>query len=330
MGTRDMIRKTGFSNYTSSIGYMVVYPLGIRRRWNDGRNLNHSFADRKKVKDVQYLLDLKQHLQEKFPVDPELFYLVGFSNGGFMTARVQCETKNEFAGYAIVSAGISKKLFPKCKEPDKKPTLLIWGENDDVVPFHGGRISIHNRKRTRRILAGETLSFVDTMAHYKEKFSCLEEKSYYPSDSVEDFSRNKENTQTTDSKYIQNRNNYITEKNNSKNQNIRITEIINCKDQGMIKGYAVKNGTHNWFTKPFSNFPLEKNPEFRDGMLKDPDLRKDEDGFNDFDGTIAILEYFLDEERKGILKNLVENQLYFSIDLYNRIQIFLHEPKGDR
>lgn len=56
-------------------------------------------------------------LIEKYNVDPELVFVVGWSNGGSMAYRLACELSGKIAGIVPFASSILNKKIPikKCK-----------------------------------------------------------------------------------------------------------------------------------------------------------------------------------------------------------------------
>jgi polyhydroxybutyrate depolymerase len=111
-------------------GYIVAFPNGYLNQWNDGSQGDH-YED-----DVTILLELIEVMAERYNIDPEQIYLVGFSNGGTMVFRAACEAPNVFAG--IASIGGTMRMAQDCQSEAALPILIIHGTGDQVVPFMGG------------------------------------------------------------------------------------------------------------------------------------------------------------------------------------------------
>src|SRR5436853_42181 len=68
-------RHTGFSRVAEREGFVVAYPQGLERRWNDGRG-NGTPHD-----DVGFVRALVDTLQRELGVDQRRIYATGISNG---------------------------------------------------------------------------------------------------------------------------------------------------------------------------------------------------------------------------------------------------------
>jgi polyhydroxybutyrate depolymerase len=121
--------------------FTVVYPYGLGNAWKDGRNpaLRMTFWS-PPGDDVEFLSKLVQTLVEQQIADPGRIYLVGLSNGGYMTYRMACERSDLFAAFATLSATVPTTYRTSCKPSRAVPVLMINGTADMIVPFYGNSL----------------------------------------------------------------------------------------------------------------------------------------------------------------------------------------------
>ncbi|MDG6217834.1 MAG: hypothetical protein QCI00_00135 [Candidatus Thermoplasmatota archaeon] len=77
------LTKQGFNQLASQHNFIVVYPDGIEKKWNDGRSKisdNESFYD---VDDVGFFTYLIDELTVEFNIWDDNVFFTGISNGGF-------------------------------------------------------------------------------------------------------------------------------------------------------------------------------------------------------------------------------------------------------
>jgi polyhydroxybutyrate depolymerase len=122
-------------------GFLFVHPDGTinalgKRFWN-ATDACCGFSST--VDDSAYLMSLIEQVQAQFNVDPKRIYLVGHSNGGFMSYRMACEHADTIA--AIVSlAGATYLDTDECDPTEPVSVLQIHGTADDTIAFDGGSI----------------------------------------------------------------------------------------------------------------------------------------------------------------------------------------------
>ncbi len=91
------------------------------------------------VDDSAFLLALIDKVEAEFNVDPKRIYLVGHSNGGFMSHRMACDHADRIA--AIVSlAGATFADVEDCDPSEPVSVLQIHGTDDETIRYDGGTI----------------------------------------------------------------------------------------------------------------------------------------------------------------------------------------------
>ncbi|MGJ3230864.1 MAG: alpha/beta hydrolase family esterase [Oceanicaulis sp.] len=145
---------------------LVVYPNGIGAEWNDGRGAAFKRTGDPEADDVGFLSALIDHLIAREGADPARIYLAGASNGAMMTHRAGCELAGKLAALAPVIAPMPANVAMRCDPARPTPILMILGEDDPWVPFHGGEVTPLGRP------SGEVIPADETMALWAEANRC--------------------------------------------------------------------------------------------------------------------------------------------------------------
>lgn len=87
--------------------------------------------------DVAYIGGLIDDISATWPVDPEAVYLVGHSNGGFMSYRMACERADVIAAIAPL-AGMASSTPAACQPSRAVNVLHLHGTADAAVPYQSG------------------------------------------------------------------------------------------------------------------------------------------------------------------------------------------------
>jgi polyhydroxybutyrate depolymerase len=128
-----------------SRGFLYVHPDGtIDRFGNHFWNATDACCDLggKGVDDVTYLTAIIDQVSAKYSVDPKRVYLIGHSNGGFMSYRMACDRSDRIA--AIVSlAGATFADTSRCAPGSPVSVLQIHGTADGTIQYTGGSILGH-------------------------------------------------------------------------------------------------------------------------------------------------------------------------------------------
>jgi polyhydroxybutyrate depolymerase len=124
-------------------GFLYVHPDGTKdangeRFWNATDGCCNSGM--LPVDDSAYLETVIEEVEAKYSVDPQRIYVLGASNGGFMSYRMACDHADKIA--AIVSVGGAMYLDATECEPSRPVNVLeVHGTADEVIPYGGGYLS---------------------------------------------------------------------------------------------------------------------------------------------------------------------------------------------
>ena len=127
------------------LGFLYVHPDGTvddrgQQFWNGTDACCNLFgAD---IDDVTYLSTLIAEVQATYDVDPARIFLVGHSNGGFMSYRMACERSDLVAAIASL-AGATFADTASCAPSEPVSVLQIHGTSDGTIAYTGGEILGH-------------------------------------------------------------------------------------------------------------------------------------------------------------------------------------------
>lgn len=138
-------------------GWNLVYPDGVKKNWNDGRGDNNPAADAN-VDDLGFLAALADALVKSGKADPRRLYLVGISNGGFMSHALACAQAGRWAAIAPLVASLGEKAAASCKPSRPVSVLMVNGDRDRLVPWDGRVVKFLGRSRGRKLTVPETVS----------------------------------------------------------------------------------------------------------------------------------------------------------------------------
>jgi len=130
----------GLNTLADNEEFIVVYPDGIEKQWNDGREGDFTLAHREKIDDVGFISALIDHLSQKHKIDSKRIYATGISNGAMMSYRLACELSNRIAAVAPVCGAMPLDLVSHCSPVRPISVLVISGTADRFVPWSGGSV----------------------------------------------------------------------------------------------------------------------------------------------------------------------------------------------
>lgn len=159
------LTKEGFNKLADKEKFIVVYPDGVEKNWNDGRTHVSDRAHRENIDDVGFVSALMDKLIEDFNIDSSHIYVTGISNGGGLTYRLACELTSRLRGVAPVALPMPEDLAKACSPSKPLPILIIHGDSDPIVPYNGGWIAG---------MSGKVLSIEDTVKYWISNNGCPE------------------------------------------------------------------------------------------------------------------------------------------------------------
>ena len=123
-------------------GMVFVAPDGTpngagRRFWNATPACCGRGSD---VDDVAYLTDVIDKVRQDHPIDPTRIYLVGHSNGGFMSFAMACARADAIAAIAAIEAATFDDA-DACAPSEPVATLQVHGTSDTTIIYGGGTIA---------------------------------------------------------------------------------------------------------------------------------------------------------------------------------------------
>ena len=137
-------RSWGLSALADKYGYLTIAPDGERE--SEGRRnpyWNASSAccnfERTDVDDSGYIRRIIDRIKSEYNVDDGRVYVIGHSNGGFMSYRMAYEHSDAVA--AIASLAGANHLEQRDPPPYPVHVLQIHGTDDGTIAYRGGEIN---------------------------------------------------------------------------------------------------------------------------------------------------------------------------------------------
>jgi polyhydroxybutyrate depolymerase len=130
----------GLSAMSDKKGFLYAYPSGTFN--SEGKafwNATDACCDRDRsgVDDVGYLNAVVDDMRARYNVDDKRIFLIGHSNGGYMSHRMACESGSKIAGI-ISLAGATWKDPAKCTPTAHTSIVQAHGTDDATVLYAGG------------------------------------------------------------------------------------------------------------------------------------------------------------------------------------------------
>ncbi|MEI9958020.1 MAG: alpha/beta hydrolase-fold protein [Ferruginibacter sp.] len=133
---KQMQRYMAMDDIADKENFITVYPNGINKQWNDGREFKESIAAND---DVQFITQLLDSLQKNYSIDKKRVFATGISNGGFFSIYLSYKLSERFTAIAPVCANIPQKIFAEFYPAKPISILLMNGTADPLVPYNVDR-----------------------------------------------------------------------------------------------------------------------------------------------------------------------------------------------
>jgi polyhydroxybutyrate depolymerase len=163
MQGEGMRRLTGLDAEADRRGFIVVYPNGQDKHWNDGRSTIRNPQD-----DIGFVAALIDQLKREQRIDRGRVYATGISNGALFAERLACDLSGEIAAIAAVAGTLPAELAPRCRPIHPVAVLQIDGSADPIMPFAGGAVADFGGRGE----GGTVLSVAETMAFWASRNGC--------------------------------------------------------------------------------------------------------------------------------------------------------------
>jgi poly(3-hydroxybutyrate) depolymerase len=114
----------GFNRLADELGFIVVYPNGIGRRWDSSN-------------DLAFFIELTKALEGRYAIDPRRIYATGISAGAIEDYELASLAPGLFAAIAPVAGTAIEGSMTGSEVPTS--VLAVHARDDPEVPFSGVR-----------------------------------------------------------------------------------------------------------------------------------------------------------------------------------------------
>lgn len=153
---KQIMKETGFNKISNREKFIVVYPNGMNKGWNDGRG---EPKEKTIYNDVKFITKLIDTIIKQYQIDTNRIFSTGISNGGFFSFYLAYKLSNKFLAIAPVCANIPNFFKDKYTPGNPVSLMLINGTEDPLVKYEGGKIGFKlGKSRGTSISTDETIS----------------------------------------------------------------------------------------------------------------------------------------------------------------------------
>ncbi len=163
---KGLERYSKFSELSDRENFIVIYPDGIEKHWNDGRRNVKYRTHTENIDDIDFISILKEHITEEYNIDERRIYIVGISNGAMMSHRLACELSDKISAIASLIGSMPEAILENCSPSEPISVLMMNGTEDPLVPYEGGEVTVGRRK------IGKVLSVEKTIEYWVNHNDC--------------------------------------------------------------------------------------------------------------------------------------------------------------
>jgi len=213
-----MIKLTygGFDKLADKKGFIVVYPDGFEKNWNDGRSKSEASSEtfKNNTDDAGFISALIDELIKKYNADAKRVFVTGISNGAMMSYRLGCELSGKIAAIAPVAGNIPLNYVKQCSQSNPVSVLAINGDADPLMPYNGGEVTGPFGKRK----FGMVLSVHESVMFWVKNNGCS------PDPIITD----------------------VTDKDPNDGARVQKQQFTNGRNNSEVILYTIRNGGHTW------------------------------------------------------------------------------------
>ena len=164
---RRLFTGYGFDQLADQAGFIVVYPDGYERHWNDCRISADFAANTENIDDIAFFRAMVDYFVREHGVDPARIYATGISNGCHMVYRLGYEMPEVFAALAPVAANLPVAANSDCNPAGQPVSMAIFNGTDDPInPYRGGLVEmLGDTSRGNVLSADDSAAYWAGLAH---------------------------------------------------------------------------------------------------------------------------------------------------------------------
>ena len=152
-----------FNELSDEENFILVYPQGIKKSWNDNPKRNQKGARKLNIDDVGFFKKLIEKLEADYAIDSNNIFACGISNGGLMSQTLVSEIPTKIKAIGMVASNFGSIQASKMTYAVPFSMILIHGTTDPIFPYEGGEIQVFKKKRGEVLGVDNTIELMCTI-----------------------------------------------------------------------------------------------------------------------------------------------------------------------
>jgi polyhydroxybutyrate depolymerase len=150
-----------FNQLADEENFIVVYPQGVKKSWNDNHERDQNgYARKKNIDDVGFIEKMITKLEANYSINSEAIFACGISNGGLMSQTLAMELPEKIKAIGLVASNFGKNQIEKLDTNQPFSIIVIHGEDDPVFPYNEGEIGVFNKPRGKVLGVNKTIDYM--------------------------------------------------------------------------------------------------------------------------------------------------------------------------
>ena len=181
-----------FNKLADRDGFIVVYPQGVKKSWNDNSDRDQNgYARKQNIDDVGFIKKMITQLEDNYNINSDAIFVCGISNGGLMSQTLAMELPEKIRAIGLVASNFGATQIEQSENVTPFSAMFIHGVDDPVFPYDEGLIGVFNKPRGQVFgidksidymcnLNGNNKDPIITSIKNKRRHGCNSEHLIYP------------------------------------------------------------------------------------------------------------------------------------------------------
>jgi polyhydroxybutyrate depolymerase len=142
--------------------FIVVYPQGVKKSWNDNKHREPYGAARKlNIDDVGFFRKLIDKLERDYSIDSRYIFSCGISNGGLMSLTLAAEIPEKIRAIGMVASNFGEVQATQMSEAMPFSLMIIHGTEDPIFPYNEGNVQVFQQNRGKVLGVDQSIAFIN-------------------------------------------------------------------------------------------------------------------------------------------------------------------------
>ncbi len=130
---------------SSSENFIVVYPDGYKRYWNECRKAATTPPNLENINEEAFFEAMIQYFKKRYRINEKNVFVVGTSGGGHMAYKLAITLPEKIKAITAIVASLPDLSNFDCLEKKvAKPVMIVNGTADPLNRWEGGEIKLNN------------------------------------------------------------------------------------------------------------------------------------------------------------------------------------------